>query len=306
MGKMCVEKINGLKRQWNHDKICIWVPIKSALVKVSRYIWSFDSHHSLGFLAWLFRRLSWRPQAIGKHSGPLAALEKWNTVRDQGRAEERGDPAPENAMPVFPTPCSLSPLPPLTPTPSVGSQRSLKAPGGFPLHAALGTRRRERQPLPGVCGQFSRQKAEPGHRCSPPGTVCTNAKSQIPPGCSNWTRRSKENRFIRRGEILKVLHFILFLKLLSVNTGACSGWLFAIPWAITHQPFCPWGVSRQEYCRRLPFPTPGDIPDSGIKRAFPALAARFFTTVPPGNLPTCVVIIINSHKSTLRETWRKS
>ena len=58
--------------------------------------------------------------------------------------------------------------------------------------------------------------------------------------------------------------------------------LFAIPWTITHQAFCPWGFSKQEYWRQLPFPTPGDIPDPGIKPAFPALAAGFFTTVPPG------------------------
>ena len=42
---------------------------------------------------------------------------------------------------------------------------------------------------------------------------------------------------------------------------------------------------RQEYYSRLSFPTPGDLPDLGIKPtspAFPALAGGFFTTVPPG------------------------
>ena len=36
----------------------------------------------------------------------------------------------------------------------------------------------------------------------------------------------------------------------------------------------------------LPLSTPGDLPDSEIKSvslAFPVLAGRFFTTVPPGN-----------------------
>ena len=35
----------------------------------------------------------------------------------------------------------------------------------------------------------------------------------------------------------------------------------------------------------LPFPTPGDLPNPGIKPMFlasPALAGRFFTTAPPG------------------------
>jgi len=43
--------------------------------------------------------------------------------------------------------------------------------------------------------------------------------------------------------------------------------------------------SKQEYWNGLPFPTPGDLPNPGIKPAsvaFPALAGRFFTTAPPG------------------------
>ena len=46
--------------------------------------------------------------------------------------------------------------------------------------------------------------------------------------------------------------------------------------------------SRQEYWSRLPFPTPGDLPDPGIKPASlvpPALAGGFFTAEPPGKCP---------------------
>ena len=53
--------------------------------------------------------------------------------------------------------------------------------------------------------------------------------------------------------------------------------------------------SRQEYWSGLPFPSPGDLPDSGIKPGFPALAGGFFTTVPPGK-PLCLnrrVLITN-------------
>jgi len=32
---------------------------------------------------------------------------------------------------------------------------------------------------------------------------------------------------------------------------------------------------------RLPFPSPGDLPDPGIKPTFPALASGFFTAEPP-------------------------
>ena len=44
---------------------------------------------------------------------------------------------------------------------------------------------------------------------------------------------------------------------------------------------------RQEYWSGLPFPTPENLPNPGIKLvrlAFPALAGGFFTTVPPGKL----------------------
>ena len=41
------------------------------------------------------------------------------------------------------------------------------------------------------------------------------------------------------------------------------------------------GFPRQEYWSGLPFPSLGDLPDSGIKPASPALAGGFFTTEPP-------------------------
>ena len=42
------------------------------------------------------------------------------------------------------------------------------------------------------------------------------------------------------------------------------------------------GFPRQEYWSGLPFPSPGDLPDPGIKPMSPALAGGFFTTEPPG------------------------
>ena len=44
------------------------------------------------------------------------------------------------------------------------------------------------------------------------------------------------------------------------------------------------GFSRQEHWSVLPFPTPGDLPDPGIKPtslASPALTGGFFTAEPP-------------------------
>jgi len=56
--------------------------------------------------------------------------------------------------------------------------------------------------------------------------------------------------------------------------------LFATPWTVACQAPLSMGFSRQEYWKELPFPSPEDLPDLGIKPA--SLAGRFFTTEPPG------------------------
>ena len=43
---------------------------------------------------------------------------------------------------------------------------------------------------------------------------------------------------------------------------------------------CPWDFPDKKYWRRLPFPPPGDLPDTGIEPASPALAGRSFTSEP--------------------------
>ena len=48
-----------------------------------------------------------------------------------------------------------------------------------------------------------------------------------------------------------------------------------------HQAPPSLGFSRQEHWSRLPFPSLGHLPDSGINIASPALAGRFFATEPP-------------------------
>ena len=60
---------------------------------------------------------------------------------------------------------------------------------------------------------------------------------------------------------------------------------FAAPWTVALQAPLSMKFSRQEYWSGLPFTSPGDLPDSGIKPKSPALAGRFFTTEPPGKPP---------------------
>ena len=59
-----------------------------------------------------------------------------------------------------------------------------------------------------------------------------------------------------------------------------SIWLFLTPWTIVCQAPPSMGFSRQQVWSRVPFPSPGDLPNLGIKPpspASPALAGRFFT-----------------------------
>ena len=54
-----------------------------------------------------------------------------------------------------------------------------------------------------------------------------------------------------------------------------------IPWTVACQAPLSMGFSRQEYCSGLPFPSSGDLPNSGMEPTsltYPALAGGFFTT----------------------------
>ena len=58
--------------------------------------------------------------------------------------------------------------------------------------------------------------------------------------------------------------------------------LFTTPWTVAYQAPPSMGFSRQEYRSGLPFPSPGDLPDPGIKPWSPAFQADTLTSEPPG------------------------
>ena len=49
-------------------------------------------------------------------------------------------------------------------------------------------------------------------------------------------------------------------------------------WTVAHQAPPSMGLSRQEYWSGLPFPSPGDLPNPGIKPRSPALQADALTS----------------------------
>ena len=54
--------------------------------------------------------------------------------------------------------------------------------------------------------------------------------------------------------------------------------LFVTQWTVVHQAPPSMGFSRQQYWSRLPFPSPGDLPDPGIEPGSPALQADSLPT----------------------------
>ena len=64
--------------------------------------------------------------------------------------------------------------------------------------------------------------------------------------------------------------------------------VFATPWTVTHQAPLSMELSRQGYWSGLLFPTPGDLPNPGIKPkslVSPAFVCWFFTIAPLGSPP---------------------
>ena len=88
--------------------------------------------------------------------------------------------------------------------------------------------------------------------------------------------------FIRNIISVTDLHVSLVPSHCSVHVFRCVQ-LFATPWTGARQAPLSMEFPRQEYWSGLSFPSPGDLPDLGIEPTSlvsPALAGRFFTTVP--------------------------
>ena len=70
--------------------------------------------------------------------------------------------------------------------------------------------------------------------------------------------------------------------------------LFVTPWTPLSVEF-----PRQEYCSGLPFPSPGDCPNPGIKPESPALLGEFFTTAVHGKPPYSKGVIVSGSLSSV-------
>ena len=80
----------------------------------------------------------------------------------------------------------------------------------------------------------------------------------------------KQNQVERRKICKKYQWFTWYVCVLSHFSYVQ---LFVTPWTVAHQAPLSMGFSRQGYWSGLPFPSPGDLPNPGIKPGSPALQA---------------------------------
>ena len=77
-----------------------------------------------------------------------------------------------------------------------------------------------------------------------------------------------------------IYNSILFLCCAVLSCSMVSD--SAIPWTVAHQAPLSMGFSRQEYRSRLPFCSPGDLPNPGIESRSPALQVDSLLSEPLG------------------------
>ena len=81
--------------------------------------------------------------------------------------------------------------------------------------------------------------------------------------------------------------------------------LFVIPWTTASQAPPSMWFSRQEYWSGLPFPSPGDLPNSGIEPGSPALQADALPSKPLGKPKIQYTTILNCRHYSLYFTNKK-
>ena len=81
------------------------------------------------------------------------------------------------------------------------------------------------------------------------------------------------------------------------------------PWTVARQAPLSMEFFRQEYWSGWPFPSPGNLPDPGIKPGSPELQADSLLSEPPGKLPDDLSIIYslpNLKNLLFSERWNLS
>ena len=84
-----------------------------------------------------------------------------------------------------------------------------------------------------------------------------------------------QSTFTKYHSLLNVLHVCVLSRFSRVQ-------LFETLWTVAYQAALSVGFPRQEHWSGLPFPSPVDLPNPGLKPITPALASGFFPSETPG------------------------
>ena len=83
---------------------------------------------------------------------------------------------------------------------------------------------------------------------------------------------------------------LVFCKLICLLSYSVVSKSFETPWAVAQQGPQSMGFSRQECFSGLRFSPPGDLPDSGVEPASPALQGDSLLLSHQGSSDSCIVV----------------
>ena len=95
----------------------------------------------------------------------------------------------------------------------------------------------------------------------------------------------------------------MLLLLLAAVKSLSHVRLFAAPWTIAYQAPPSMEFSRQEYWSGLPFPSPEDLPNLGLKLWSPTLQADTLPFEPPGEPQFTNTRVCTSVQKILIYSW---
>ena len=136
----------------------------------------------------------------------------------------------------------------------------------------------EKPDAPGTCR--AEVKAGPGNTAGSPPQGRSGLSDHT---ARAWARRRGQRRVRPHLHVRRVLSHFSRVRL-------CDPMDRSPPGSSVH------GISQQECWSGLPFPSPGDLPDLGIKPVSPvspALAGRFFTAEPSGSPTKFIISCLN-------------
>ena len=93
-------------------------------------------------------------------------------------------------------------------------------------------------------------------------------------------KRCSTSLIIREMPIKTTMRYHLTVVIMKVKVKSCP--TLCDPMDCSPPGSSIHGIFKQEYWSRLPFPSPGNLPDPGIKPRSPALQADALPSEPPG------------------------